>query len=155
MFLEKFPNWVRKKPEKYAERLKYEAAQLALLFPHVGFFRDEGTLIIEGPIITSNKNQYLLRVVYPEEYPYKKPEGYVLDKDVMAFCSLPQNRGHNYHNYGIDSKHGLHLCLLGNGDSVNKGWTLNQTGITILEYAILWVHAYEYKRATGKWPLRE
>jgi hypothetical protein len=155
MNLHAFPDWVRKKPEKYIDRLKYEAAQLALLFPHIGIFREGDTMILEGPIITTSKNQYTVRVVYPEEYPYKKPEGYIRDRDVAEYCVQPQNRGHNYHNFGFSHPHGLHLCLLGGSDNVYKGWTLNQTGISILEYSILWIHAYEYKRKTGRWPLRE
>ena len=149
-----YPNWVYTNPEKHIARLNYEARELYAKFPHIGIYRDGNTLYLEGPVVTLSNNMYVVRVVYPEKYPAEKPEGYVMDRDVVQFCTLPGNAGHGYHNYG-EKSHGLHLCLMGYQDSVNKGWTPSQTGITILEYSIMWLHAYEYKRSRGDWPLPE
>lgn len=150
-----YPDWVLRDPKKYIERLKHEANELYRKFPYFGVYLDGGTLYLEGPVVTLSNNQYTVRVVYPSEYPSKKPEGFVLDPDVRHFCNIPGNSGHTFHNYGANSPHGVHLCLMGYDDSVNKGWTPNQSGITILEYAIMWLHAYEFKRSRGYWPLPE
>lgn len=155
MDLQDFPDWVRQNPNKYVERLKYEARELYAKFPHIGIYRDGDTMYLEGPVLTMSQNQYVLRVVYPPEYPAAKPDGYVRDKDVIDFCSQDGHRGHSYHNYGHDSANGLKLCVMDRDDSVNKGWTPNQTGISILEYSIMWLHAYEFKKARGYWPLPE
>lgn len=152
--LDAYPNWVRTNPKKYIERLRYEATELYRKFPNIGIYRLQDTLYLEGPAITLSKNQYTLRVTYPEKYPFEKPEAYVRDSDVIDYCKLPGNAGHGFHNTGIDSN-GLRLCLMSYQDTVNTGWTPNQTGLTILEYAIMWLHAYEFKRARGFWPLPE
>jgi hypothetical protein len=150
-----YPSWVYQNPERYIERLKYEARELYAKFPLIGIYREGGTMWLEGPVITMSRNKYFLRIVYPDQYPSVKPDGYVRDEDVVNFCNKSQNQGHNFHNFGYHTPHGLKLCLMNQNDAINKGWTPNQTGITILEYAILWLHAYEFKRARGNWPLPE
>lgn len=155
MNLQDFPDWVRQNPNKYVERLRYEARELYAKFPHIGIYRNGDSMHLEGPVLTMSQNQYVLRIVYPPEYPAAKPEGYVRDADVIDFCSQDGRRGHAYHNYGNDPMNGLKLCVMDRDDSVNKGWTPNQTGISILEYAIMWLHAYEFKKARGYWPLPE
>ncbi len=149
------PNWVLKKPGKYLTRLQEEATWLHESFPNIGIFRDGPTLYLEGPVLTMSKNQYTVRVTYPENYPYSPPSGYVRDIDVAEFAASHGNAGHGYHNYGIHPPHGLALCLLGKEDQVNKGWTPTQSGVTILQYAVAWLNAYEYKSITGQWPLPE
>jgi hypothetical protein len=109
-------------------------------------------MYLEGPVVTLSKNQYTIRVIYPPNYPYKKPEAYVQDDDVIEYCK--QRGMHGFHHLGVSSE-GLRLCIMGESDQVNKGWTPNQTGITILEYAIMWLHAYEFKKVRGYWPLPE
>lgn len=155
MDLASYPSWVRQNPEKYIERLNYEARELYAKFPNIGIYRDGDTMRLEGPVVTMSKNQYILRIIYPDQYPFMKPEGYIRDADVVSFCNKSENQGHRFHNYGKTVPHGLKLCLMNQNDTVNKGWTPNQTGITILEYAILWLHAYEFKRIRGYWPLPE
>lgn len=155
MNLQDYPDWVRRNPNKYIERLNYEARELYAKFPHIGIYRDGDTMRLEGPVLTMSQNQYVLRILYPSDYPARKPEGYVLDPDVVQFCSQEGRRGHAYHNYGHDPENGLKLCVMDSDDTVNKGWTPNQTGISILEYSIMWLNAYEFKRARGYWPLPE
>ncbi|MDD2744958.1 MAG: hypothetical protein PHU93_00295 [Candidatus Gracilibacteria bacterium] len=152
--MDPYPKWVRQNIEKYIRRLKFEAEELYTKFPNIGIYRDEDTMYLKGPVITMSGNQYILQIVYPDTYPFTKPECYVKDRDVIDFCSKSENSGHNYHNYGSSSG-GLRLCVMDQNDRVNKGWTPNQTGITILEYSIMWLHAYEFKRVRGYWPLPE
>jgi hypothetical protein len=147
------PDWVKRNPVAHINRLQGEALMLHSQFPHIGIYNDGETLYLEGPVISMSNNMYLLRVVYPSEYPYKKPEAFVRDSDVINFC---KNKGyHDFHHQGYSEIHGLNLCVMGSTDNVNKGWTPNQTGITILEYAIMWLHGYEVKKVSGKWPLPE
>ncbi len=153
--MDNYPCWVRQNPKKYADRLRYEGRELYEKFPHIRIYLDGSTLRLEGPVVTLNKNQYVLRIVYPDNYPSTKPDSYVRDQDVIDFCKRSGNQGHTYHNYGVTPGQGLKLCLMDPNDRVNKGWTPNQTGITILEYSIMWLHAYEFKRAHGYWPLPE
>jgi hypothetical protein len=155
MDLNDYPGWIRQNPHKYIGRLKLEARELYQKFPLIGIYMDGDTMRLEGPVITMSGNRYILRIVYPLSYPALKPDGYVRDPDVVEFCNRNENRGHPYHNYGVTQPHGLKLCVMDQDDTVNKGWTPNQTGITILEYSIMWLHAYEFKRARGKWPLPE
>ncbi len=149
-----YPSWVIQNPTRYINRLKHEARELYQKFPHIGIYRRGGVLYLEGPVVTMSKNQYTVRVIYPDTYPFHKPEAYILDKDVIQYCSASGRAGHSYHNYG-QKQDGLHLCIMGATDTVNKGWTPNQTGITILEYAIMWLHGYEFKKVRNYWPLPE
>ena len=149
------PDWVQRNPGKYLTRLQEEAKYLYSDFPNIGIFREGPVMYLEGPVLTMSKNQYTVRIVYPENYPHVPPSAYVRDIDVAEFAGSDINRGHKYHNYGIQPPHGLALCLLGRDDQVNKGWTPTQSGVTILQYAVAWLNAFEYKQSTGQWPLPE
>ena len=146
------PDWVKRNLKKGLERLQFEGKTVYRYFPHIQTLLEGETFILEGPVVTLSGNQYTVRVVYGPDYPNHPPAGYVRDADVVDFCA--RSGGHAYHNYGKD-KHGLRLCLLNPSDMVYKGWTPNQSGVTILEYAIAWLHAYEFKRARGVWLLPE
>ncbi len=147
------PDWVQRNPATGLARLQFEGKLLVKHFPHIGIYRHGETLYLEGPVLSMSKNMYLLRVVYPPTYPYAKPEAYVRDEDVKRFC---MKKGyHDFHHFDHDPIHGMKLCVMGATDNVNKGWTPNQSGVTILEYGIMWVHAYEFKQEKGYWPLPE
>lgn len=143
------PNWVKVNPEKYSKRLRYEVALLSEQFPFLGFFMEGDSLRIEGPVMSASLNVYQIRVAYEAEYPARPPTAFIIDKDVSEFCSKEGNVGHNFHNYGMKN-HGLGLCLMAQDE-----WTPQHSGISVVEYAIAWINAYECKRVRGYWPLRE
>ncbi len=147
------PDWVQRNPATGLARLQHEGKVLMEQFPHIGIYRHGPSLYLEGPVLSMSKNMYLLRVVYPNDYPYSKPEVYVRDEDVVKFC---MGKGsHDFHHYENDPIHGMRLCVMGATDNVNKGWTPKQSGVTLLEYGIMWIHGYEFKKVNGYWPLPE
>lgn len=146
------PNWVRRNPEKYLRRLAYEAEMLETAFPSFGLMAEGDSLYAEGDFLTLSNNRYHVLAHYPESYPYDPPQVAVSDPDVIAYCK----NASGYHHYGYVAKlGGLRLCLLDPGDRTGEGWRQEFSVVTVLNLAAAWLHAYEVKRATGKWILPE
>ncbi len=145
---ESLPNWIRQNPERFQKRLKEEAKLLYKDFPNLGFYRDGLVLYIEGPVVSRSFNAYRIRVRYPEEYPYAPAEGYVLDQDVRDYAR--NISAHTLHHYGdTGDEWGMQLCL----QDISE-WKINDSGISIAQFTILWLNAYEFFRIKGYWPLR-
>ena len=153
-------DWVEKNPEKFFGRLEYEMEEMKLKFPSFQFVQKNGGLYVEGPIITKKSrdgrrggNVYLVRAYYPSNYPYTPPIPVVMDEDVVDHCT--SNGMHDFHNYGHYEDGGLKLCVMKPDDVIGEGWKPKYSVVTIVSYISTWLHAYEYKRKTGKWLLPE
>lgn len=146
------PNWVRRNPDKYLRRLRYESDMLERAFPGFRLMTEEDRLYAEGDFVTLSNNRYRVVAHYPESYPYDPPQAAVPDADVVAYC---KDRS-GFHHYGyVESLGGLRLCLLDPHDRTGEGWRPEFSVVTVLNLAAAWLHAYEVKRATGKWILPE
>ncbi len=147
------PNWVARKPERYLERLRFEAEMLSEAFPAFRLMTEGGVLFAEGAFFTLSRNRYSIRAYYPKDYPYSAPQAFVMDEDVASYCS---HSGEGFHTYGFQKEiGGLRLCLLDPNDSSGQGWLPDFSVVTILNLAAAWLHAYEVKRVTGEWILPE
>ena len=152
--MQNMPNWVRRNPTRYLERLGYEAEMLANAFPAFTLMTEGPTLYAEGDFVTLSGNRYRIRAFYPENYPYEPPVPVAVDRDVVEYCK--SQSAHEYHHMGeCDEMGGLRLCTMRRDDSHGQGWLPQFSIVTILNLAAAWLHAYEVKRATGKWILPE
>lgn len=148
------PDWVRRNPSRYLERLGYEAKMLANAFPAFVLMIEGSTLYAEGDFITLSNNRYRVRTYYPENYPYEAPIAIVTDRDVVEYCA--NRSAHDFHHAGESSEMGgLRLCTMRHDDSQGQGWLPDFSIVTILNLAAAWLHAYEVKRVTGEWILPE
>lgn len=148
------PNWVRREPKKYLERLALESGMLSDAFPAFRLMTEGDILFAEGDFVTVSRNKYRVRAYYPESYPYEPPAAVVTDRDVVSYCGT---RGaHDFHHYGYsESMGGVRLCLLNSSDTNGQGWLPEFSVVTVLNLAAAWLHAYEVKRSTGEWILPE
>lgn len=148
------PDWVRPNPEKFLKRLAFEDEMLSKAFPVFALMTEGDRLYAEGPFITHNGNCYRVRAWYPKNYPYEAPNVVVCDADVVEFC---KNRGyHEFHHLGYDGElGGIKLCVLKPDGSSGQGWEPKFSVVTALNLAAAWLHAYEAKRAGGRWILPE
>ena len=83
------------------------------------------------------RRDHTLKVVYPQSYPNKPAEAYLLAPLIT------------------DSKHQFEdgqLCLFNPKDGVNYGWNpARSTAVTIAGWAIQWIYAHHIWKDTGKW----
>ena len=155
------PLWVLQNPGKYTSRMTKEMAAIRASYTHAEFYLENGILYIEAKLCTRSWNQYLVRIYYPNDYPYNPPVAILFDRDVIQYCTGPQGGRHNFHNYGVSEMHGgLMLCVMNPSDNgtIGHGWQpKDMSAKTILERAVLWLHAYEVKRAdpSKSWALPE
>jgi hypothetical protein len=149
-----YPNWVKNSPDKYIPRFEMELALLGEYFTNMAFYMQNDVLLIRGVLITLNLNAYKVEVRYPKTYPFIAPSAAILDADVVNFV---KGKGcHEYHHLGVNSDNqGINLCVMRPDDGKGNGWKPEMTGITILNLAAAWLHAYEVKRTTGEWILPE
>jgi len=81
---------------------------------------------------------HTLKIIYPEEYPNRPSEAYVLKPNVYS-------EKHQYEDG--------QLCLFNPKDGVTYGWNPStSTAVTVAGWAIQWLYAYYTWRATGLWP---
>ena len=81
---------------------------------------------------------HTLKIVYPEDYPNRPAEAYVLKPSVYS-------EKHQYEDG--------QLCLFNPKDGVTYGWNPStSTAVTVAGWAIQWLYAYYTWRATGVWP---
>lgn len=148
------PNWVRRNPDRYLERLGFEAEMLSDAFPAFTLMTEGDVLYAEGDFVTLSKNRYRVRVFYPENYPYDPPSAIITDRDVVEYCK--NQSAHDFHHLGVSPEMGgLRLCTMRRDDSHGQGWLPDFSVVTILNLAAAWLHAYEVRRVTGQWILPE
>ena len=143
-----YPDWVAQNPDKWLPRLQEEGKQLYRDFPNLGLYIKNQQLYIEGPVVSMSQNAYLIRVLYHAEYPFYAPAAFVVDEDVIK--EALKSDAHLMHNYGVRPNWGLQLCFQ-NSDE----WKPKDSGISVVQYAIAWVNAFEYCKSTGRWPLKQ
>jgi len=81
---------------------------------------------------------HTLKIVYPEDYPNRPAEAYVLKPSVYS-------EKHQYEDG--------QLCLFNPKDGITYGWNPStSTAVTVAGWAIQWLYAYYTWRATGVWP---
>ena len=149
------PTWVLQNPEKNTRRLLREMEAIRAAYQYAEFYMDGNSLYLEAIICTRSWNQYVVRIYYPNDYPYSPPFPIAIDRDVIEYCSAPDRVGHNFHNYGVNTQYnGLMLCVINPNDNGTFGhsWSPDMTMKTVLERAILWFHAYEVKKANPSKP---
>jgi ubiquitin-protein ligase len=144
------PEWVLRDKNKYIERLKKEKEMLEFFHNQFEMLQEEdGTLFIEGQILSLANNIYNIKIIYPVDYPHSPPICLAMDKDVIKFCEN-KSVSCSLHNYGIH-KEGLKLCLMKPNDTIGTGWRKDFTVITMIPLVAMWLNLYEVAKVTGKW----
>jgi len=96
----------------------------------------EGT--VELNMATLRQQDHTLKIVYPNDYPNRPAEAYVLKPRVYS-------EKHQYEDG--------QLCLFNPKDGEHYGWNPGKsTAVTVSAWAIQWLYAYYTWRATGEWP---
>lgn len=116
--------------KKRSGRLKRELALLARVYPAVEIAFDKGLLFLKLRV-RGRKVLYLLRVVYPEDFPYEGPRAYV-DEPIIE---------ESPHRWRDGS-----LCFLGDVEPPNL------SGKIVLDWSIAWLRIFENWLDTGSWP---
>ena len=123
-------------------RLEVEAMRAAfgntfkLVVPQFGLLHWEG--IVEVNLSTITQPEHRLKIVYPNEYPNRPAEAYILKPRIYS-------EKHQYEDG--------QLCLFNPKDGENYGWNPSKsTAVTVAGWAIQWLYAYYTRRATGDWP---
>jgi len=93
---------------------------------------------VELNLIGVPHREHTLKILYPDEYPNKPPEVYVLS---------PEIRSEIYQH-----KNGK-LSLFNPKDGPNYGWNpTTSTAATLTGWAIQWLYCYYTWRLSGVWP---
>lgn len=81
---------------------------------------------------------HVLKIVYPQEYPNRPPEAYIVSPEVYS----PKHQFEDGQ-----------LCLFNPKDGITYGWNpSSSTAVTVAGWAIEWIYAFYTWRATGRWP---
>lgn len=139
----KMPWWGTRK--NVSDRLRIEVEAMRAIFGTT--FRlvvppDERMLYWQGwvevNLATLNKPEHQLKIIYPESYPNRPAEAYILQPHIYS----------EKHQY-VDGQ----LCLFNPKDGEHYGWNpSNSTAVTVTAWAIQWLYAYYTWRATEVWP---
>ena len=123
-------------------RLEVEAMRAAfdntfkLVVPQFGLLYWEGS--VEVNLATLRAREHTLKILYPNDYPNRPAEAYVLRPRVYS-------EKHQYEDG--------QLCLFNPKDGEHYGWNPSKsTAVTVAARAIQWLYAYYTWRATGVWP---
>ena len=93
---------------------------------------------VEINLSTLSDPTHTLKVVYPEDYPNRPAEAYVLRPRVYS-------EKHQYEDG--------QLCLFNPKDGTTYGWNPSRsTAVTVTGWAIQWLYAYYTWRHTNEWP---
>ncbi len=107
-----------------------------LVVPQFGLLYWQGT--VEVNLSTLKSPEHVLKIVYPNEYPNRPAEAYVLKPHIYS-------EKHQYEDG--------QLCLFNPKDGEQYGWNPGQsTAVTISKWAIEWLYAYYTWRVIGEWP---
>ncbi len=84
------------------------------------------------------RRDHTLKILYPNEYPHRPPEAYVLEPRIYS-------EKHQFEDG--------QLCLFNPKDGTNYGWNpSSSTAVTVAGWGIQWIYAYYTWRITGDWP---
>lgn len=107
-----------------------------LIVPHSGLLYWEGA--VELNMATLRQAEHVLKILYPEDYPNRPAEAYVLSPRIYS-------EKHQYEDG--------QLCLFNPKDGEQYGWNPSRsTAVTVSAWAVQWLYAYYTWRATGQWP---
>jgi len=107
--------------------------------PKAGLLHWTGEVDIN--LSTVKDRTHTLKVVYPENYPNRPAEAYVLRPRVYS-------EKHQYEDG--------QLCLFNPKDGMTYGWNPSRsTSVTVAGWAVQWLYAYYTWRHTGDWPGEE
>jgi len=122
--------------------LEYEAMRAAfedtfrLVVPQWGPIYWLG--VIEINLKGLKQREHEMKILYPNEYPTKPPEAYVLRPNVYS-------EKHQFEDG--------QLCLFNPKDGTKYGWNPSRsTAVAVVGWGIEWLYAYYTWRATGIWP---
>jgi ubiquitin-protein ligase len=107
-----------------------------LVVPPEGLLYWEGT--VELNLATLHQREHVLKILYPEDYPNRPAEAYVLRPHLYS-------EKHQYEDG--------QLCLFNPKDGEQYGWNPSRsTAVTVAAWAVQWLYAYYTWRSTGQWP---
>ena len=110
-----------------------------LIVPPMGALYWEGD--VELNLATLESPFHRLKILYPNEYPNRPAEAYVLRPRIYS-------EKHQYEDG--------QLCLFNPKDGTQYGWNPSKsTAVTVAGWAVQWMYAYYTWRATGEWPGQE
>jgi ubiquitin-protein ligase len=127
-----------------SERLQLEVKLMRAAFdntfklavPQYGLLYWEG--IVELNLATLESPLHKIKIVYPNEYPNRPAESYVLKPRIYS-------EKHQYEDG--------QLCLFNPKDGTQYGWNpSHSTAVTVAAWSVQWLYAYYTWRATGDWP---
>lgn len=130
--------------QNVSPRLRLEVAAMRAAFedtfklvvPNAGLLYWEGD--VEINLARLRTPIHTLKIVYPNEYPNRPAEAYVLKPRIYS-------EKHQYEDG--------QLCLFNPKDGAQYGWNPSRsTSVTVAGWAIQWLYAYYTWRATGEWP---
>ncbi len=85
-----------------------------------------------------SQREHTLKILYPNEYPVRPPEAYVLQPRIYS-------EKHQFEDG--------QLCLFNPKDGTTYGWNPGvSTAVTVAAWGIQWIYAYYTWRMTGAWP---
>lgn len=139
------PNWVTRDP-KYKMRLLAEITYIKNNFPNAKIFvENDGEMYVKGFIITTLGGRYDFVMQYPYSYPSVPPETGIIHQKIISE-EVP-------HTYGIMIKGGKKICIFANS-GIGSWDPIEYTGLTTIQRASGWCHAYEIWKITKQWPIQ-
>ena len=119
-------HWFEEKPQRYLA----ETELIKRCFPQARIFREKNRIVVFHMII-GMKTRYLVRMEYPEDFPYEQPRAFIVEPKI--------NKAEHRWMDGA-------LCLHGNSDDSRI------TGKIVLDRTKQWIMAYEEWVDSGNWP---
>ena len=122
--------------EVEAMRATFDNTFKLIVPPSGGMLYWEGD--VELNLATLQSPYHRLKILYPNEYPNRPAEAYVLSPRIYS-------EKHQYEDG--------QLCLFNPKDGTQYGWNPSKsTAVTVAGWAVQWMYAYYTWRATGDWP---
>jgi len=120
--------WYEEKPR----RLEKEVSLIRKIYPYARISIVKGYLVVKLRVV-GRKTRYLLRVVYPRDFPYEEPKAYI-DQPQIEYAKHRWNDGS--------------LCIEGDAEPPAL------SGKIVMDWAINWIRAFEHWLDTDNWPER-
>ncbi|MEO0126337.1 MAG: hypothetical protein ABIL44_01135 [candidate division WOR-3 bacterium] len=118
--------WYRERPQRYQKEIEV----LRKFYPRTKICWERNLLVAFNEFFT-RQNRYLIKVIYPDGFPYDHPRAYVVSPRI-------HNAPHRY------SDGALSIHFDNDGPQIS--------GKIIFDGAKKWIAAYEHWQKTGYWP---
>lgn len=122
--------WYKRNPARF----ECELALLKRHYPKTRFFNQKGKLTIYLKI-PGKKDNYLAKVIYPDDFPYEQPKAYIVEPKI-------DNLYEKIHMFRDGS-----LCL-----ARPEQMGPQTSGKVICDWVRKWLESYEMWLSTGKFP---